>query len=193
MISISTVKKYCIEDIKLIENYTEARNDKTQTWDCHHRKETDENLSTNKLKELGLYWNRPASELIFLPQHEHLSMHSIGRQFSGDTRMKLSEAHLGKKLSEETRKKMSDAKKGKKQSIELINKRSYGIKKYYETHNGYWKNKKLSIDIKNKMSDAHKGKRPSNLDAIHEHQKLYGSPVKGKHRVYDENGKYHYE
>lgn len=193
MICIPTVKSYCKEDINLIENYTEAINDKEKTWDCHHRKETDEGLSVKQLKNIGLYFDRPASELIFLTQHEHLSLHSKGRQFSDETRKKLSEINKGRQFSDDARKKMSDAKKGKKQSIELINKRSDGLKKYYESHDGYWKNKELSNDTKNKMSAAHKGRRPSNLDAILEHQKLYGSPVKGKHRVYDENGKYHYE
>ena len=40
MISENQVKKYCREDISLIENYDKAINDKTQTWDCHHRKES---------------------------------------------------------------------------------------------------------------------------------------------------------
>lgn len=193
MICILTVKNYCKEDIRLIENYAEAINDKEKTWDCHHKLETELNLTQKQLMDMELYWDRPASELIFLTQHEHLSMHGKGRQFSDETRKKLSDAHNGRQFSDEARKKMSDAKKGKKQSIELINKRSDGLKKYYESHDGYWKNKELSNDIKNKMSDAHKGRRPSNLDAILERQKLYGSPVKGKHRVYDENGKYHYE
>lgn len=33
---------YCSGDITEIENYTEAIADKTQTWECHHRKELTE-------------------------------------------------------------------------------------------------------------------------------------------------------
>ena len=32
------VKKFCNEDISLIENYNKAISDSNQTWDCHHRK-----------------------------------------------------------------------------------------------------------------------------------------------------------
>lgn len=193
MICNGTVKKYCSEDLNLIENYKQAINDKEKTWDCHHRLETDLKLSVKELIARNMYYNRPACELIFLPQHEHLSMHSTGRTFSEEAIKKLKEINTGRKMSDETKKKMSDAKKGKKQSIEQINKRAEGLKKYYETHDGYYKNKKLAEETKKKMSDAHKGKRPANLDALLENQKLNGSPTKGKHRVYDENGKYHYE
>lgn len=34
-------KKYCCEDISLIENYEKAVNDKTQTWCCHHKLEIE--------------------------------------------------------------------------------------------------------------------------------------------------------
>ena len=35
-----SVKKYCCEDISLIENYIEAVSDDSQVWHCHHRLET---------------------------------------------------------------------------------------------------------------------------------------------------------
>ena len=59
-------KDYCCEDISLIENYEQALNDQTQVWDCHHRLEIELGLSAAELIKQGLYWNRPASELIFL-------------------------------------------------------------------------------------------------------------------------------
>lgn len=68
MISESTVKKYCCEDISLIENYEEAVNS-PEMYDCHHRLEIDEEneivFSGNELIDLGYYYNRPAKELIF--------------------------------------------------------------------------------------------------------------------------------
>ena len=51
MISENQVKKYCREDISLIENYDKAINDKTQTWDCHHRKESQ--YSVDELVDIG--------------------------------------------------------------------------------------------------------------------------------------------
>lgn len=157
MINIGKVKCYCNEDITQIENYEIAINDDTQTWDCHHRRETDDGLSVKQLIELGLYWSRPADELIFLTKYEHHSLHHMYNQTGMN----------GKHHSENSKQIMSESHKGVPQSEEA----------------------------KRKNREAHKGRRPSNLDAILEHQKLYGSPNKGKHRVYDnkELKIYHYE
>lgn len=193
MICIGKVKTYCSEDINLIENYKQAINDKEKTWDCHHRLETDENKSKQQLIDEGRYYNRPACELIFLTQHEHLSMHNTGKKLSEEAIKKLKEVNTGRKVSEETRQKMSNSAKCRKASEETKQKMSESLKEYYKTHDGYYKNKKLPEETKKKMAEAHKGKCPANLKAIHEYQKLHGSAVKGKHRVYDEYGKYHYE
>lgn len=75
MINEKQAKRYCGEDISLIENYSDAVNDKSQTWHCHHRKESDR--TREELKAEGLYWGRPASELVFLTsaQHHDYSLH----------------------------------------------------------------------------------------------------------------------
>ena len=39
MINVKQAKKYCKEDISLIENYEQAVNDNNQMWVCHHREE----------------------------------------------------------------------------------------------------------------------------------------------------------
>jgi hypothetical protein len=39
MININLAKKYCADDIALIENYSAAAADPSQTWDIHHRGE----------------------------------------------------------------------------------------------------------------------------------------------------------
>lgn len=75
-------KQYCCEPLNLIENYELAINDKTQTWVIHHRLEitnNGHNLNMNELKRLGLYYNRPASELIFLTKSEHARLHRMNR------------------------------------------------------------------------------------------------------------------
>lgn len=74
MINEKYAKQYCCEDISLIEGYAEAIAD-SKLWDCHHRAETDEKLTHKELKAQGRYWNRPASELIFLTRAFHTKLH----------------------------------------------------------------------------------------------------------------------
>ena len=79
MINEKNAKRFCSEDISFIENYQAAISDQTRTWDVHHRRECDENgrtLFTHKqLKEMGLYFNRPASELVFVTRSMHWKLH----------------------------------------------------------------------------------------------------------------------
>ena len=114
-------EKYC-KDYKNIENYEKAKADNFKGWCCHHRKEAE--LSRKELIALGMYWHRPASELIFLTESEHKSLHykgntySLGKHLSEETKKKLSEARKGKPKSEEHKKKLSEAHKGKHHSEE---------------------------------------------------------------------------
>ena len=103
----------------------------------------------------GLYYHRPASELIFLTRDEHIKLHLKGKLRSEETRRKISEAkkgksngRLGKHLSEESRRKISEKQKGRAmseerkdkirdtltgthQSIETRMKRSESIRKWW--------------------------------------------------------------
>ena len=194
MICEKRVKQFCCEDISLIENYDKAIVDTTQTWHCHHRLEIqgDKTFSVREMIEMKLYYDRPASELIFLTLAEHTKIHFNGkkcRKFSEEHRKKLSKSHIGikswiagKHHSEESKLKMSEAKKGKpsnrkgkKHSIESIHKMS-------ESHKG---NKshlgiKHSMESKLKMRLKRLGKTPGN---------------KGKHKVWNDSShtKYHFE
>ena len=131
-------EKYC-KDYENIENYEKALKDNFKGWHCHHRLQTWTsdgerrlvNISAAELKALGMYYNRPADELIFLSESEHHSLHSKGKKSSVESNKKNSEAHKGKHHSEETRKKMSAA------------------------------HKNISEEARKKMSDAHKGKKHS--------------------------------
>ena len=80
-------KRYCSEDISLIENYHEAIADQTKMWDIHHRRECDENgrtLFTHKqLVENNLYFKRPASELVFVTRSMHNKLHREIRSKGG--------------------------------------------------------------------------------------------------------------
>lgn len=113
MINENCVNLYCREDISLIQNYDKAISDKEQTWDCHHRRETDEGLSLEQLKEQNLYYDRPSNELIFLTHAEHISLHHKEKYTSIETKRKQSEAHKGKVFTEEHRKHLSESIKGK--------------------------------------------------------------------------------
>ena len=119
-------ERYC-KDYKNIENYEAAKKDNFKNWEVHHRLETHNSdgerrlvdITRDELKALGMYYNRPSSELIFLTKSEHQFLHQKGKQLSEETKKKLSEAkkgnipwNKGKQLSEETKKKLSEAKKG---------------------------------------------------------------------------------
>ena len=114
MINEYYAKKFCCEDLSLIENYDKAINDTTQTWQCHHRGEILPcgRFSSNDLKKFGLYYKRPAAELIFLTKAEHSSLHKRGVPLSEEHKKALSKALKGVPLSEEHKKALSDALKG---------------------------------------------------------------------------------
>ena len=136
-------KFYC-KDYENIENYYKAKADDFVGWECHHRLEThnsdgirrEVDITRKELRSLGTYWNRPASELIFLTRSEHRILHKKGKHFSEEAKNKMAEAHKGKHLSEETKKKMSEAQKGEKNPF------------YGKTH---------SEETKMKLSEANKG------------------------------------
>ena len=104
MINEKNAKAYCSDDISLIENYNEAVNDKTQSWELHHRLESELNKSVQELKDLNLYFNRPADELIFLTKSEHSSLH---QKLNNNFRCKKKNGMLGRHHTEESRRKMS--------------------------------------------------------------------------------------
>ena len=141
-------KQFCKEPEK-IENYEKAKKDNFKGWECHHRLETHTSdgerrlvdISQKELITLGMYYNRPASELIFLPRSEH-RLYQKGKPKSEETKNKIKEAkkgkpgpNKGKKFSEETRKKLSEAHKGKQPML----------------------GKQHSEETRKKMREAHKG------------------------------------
>lgn len=110
------VKYFCCEDISLIENYEKAISDDSQIWDCHHKNEITLNKSVKELKSLGLYYNRPANELIFLTHSSHMSLHNSGnRNPFYDNHSQSGENHpnYGKHPSTETRKRQSEKAKNR--------------------------------------------------------------------------------
>ena len=149
MIYIKFVKKCCLDEFNLIENYDKAINDTTQCWVLHHRKETDLGLSRQQLIDQNLYFNRPACELIFLTKAVHNNIHHKNKYVSEETRKKQSIVLKGKKawnkgkkcgeLSEEHKKKLSEANKGKVLSEETRNKMKESNKGKIKGRTSMWK------------------------------------------------------
>ena len=97
MINEKYAKSFCCEDISLIENYELAIADTTQTWECHHRGEILPcgRFSRDDLKKFGLYYKRPAAELIFLTPSAHRQLHLKGVPLSEATKKAMSKARKG--------------------------------------------------------------------------------------------------
>ena len=172
MISCESIKRYCKDDISLIENYEKAMNDKMEVWDCHHRLEThDENgnirakgsdLTVDELIAQNIYYNRPAKELIFLPKREHLRLHQSLRIMSEETKKKLSVINTGKIVPDYVREKLSITSTGRHHSEEtkqLLSKQRTGEGNGMYGKDPWNKGKEnpYSNDTLQKMSDSHKG------------------------------------
>lgn len=80
MIHEYNATRYCCEDISKIKNYRKAVKDQVETWQCHHILETKKGLTKKQLIEMRLYWNRPASELVFLTVKEHQRLHRCKKE-----------------------------------------------------------------------------------------------------------------
>ena len=117
-------EKYC-KDYKNIENYEKAKADNFNNWDCHHRLETHTsdgerrivNITQKELIALGMYYNRPASELIFITESEH-NRFQEGWHHTEEAKEKIGKASRGRQHSDESKKKMSEASKGKPKTKE---------------------------------------------------------------------------
>ena len=153
-------ERYC-KDYQNIENYEKALADNFKGWACHHRLETHTSdgvrrlvdISVEELQALGMYYKRPASELIFMKHSEHTSLHDegenhpmYGKKHSEESKRKMAEVRKGKPKSEEHKKKIGEANKGKKMSEEARRKMS-------AAHKG----KHLSEEHKNKLREVNKG------------------------------------
>ena len=119
MINEKHAKWYCSEDISLIENYQQAISDEERTWDIHHRSECDSEgrtLFTKKqLIEMNLYFNRPASELVFVTRSMHWKLHRELREKCWKNGRKIGGKIVGKIIG-----KKYGAINGKKCSIPIL-------------------------------------------------------------------------
>lgn len=79
MINYEKAKRYCVDNISKIENFSEAVADENEVWECHHKNEILMNKTHKELIQLELYYKRPAEELVFLSKEEHKKVHSQGK------------------------------------------------------------------------------------------------------------------
>ena len=159
------------KDYQDIENFEKAAAENFKDWNCHHRLETHTSdgerravdITAAELQALGMYYDRPASELIFLTVSEHSRLHMKGKHRSEETKNKISKAAKGRQFSKETKKKIREALKGHTVSAEARNKISEaakGSKRSEETRKKISKAKKgrkRSEETRNKISEAMKG------------------------------------
>ena len=191
MIREDYARKFCCEDISLIENYEEAYVS-DEMWHCHHRREINDDgtiILKKELIEMNLYYERPASELIFLQSKIHRQLHNINKVVTEETRKKISQNRRGKTpwnkgkklppLTDENKRKISETERGKVLSEETKI-------KIREANKG----KVLSEETKIKIREANKGKVFSE-----ETKKKLSESHKGKHKVWDDKtkNKFHFE
>ena len=155
---------YCCEDISKIENYELAKKDNFKGWCIHHRLELVStgavvDSTMQDLIDWGIYYNRPADELIFLTETEHNHIHlvgnkwNIGRKMTEEHKQKLinvNKNRIYKPHTEEAKKKISEKAKCRKQSEDTIRKRAEKLKGH-----------KVSDETRKKISEANKGKSKS--------------------------------
>lgn len=79
---------------ELIENYDKAIADTTCIWECHHRNERF--YTRQELKDLGLYYDCPPCELIFLTPEEHRKVDQTNREHSIKHNKSMSKSLKGK-------------------------------------------------------------------------------------------------
>ena len=142
------ILKVVCRNPELIENYELAKADNFKGWVIHHRLETISTgavvTSTRQdLIDWGIYYDRPADELIYLTRAEHNKIHAaeipeetrkrisnslkgkntwtkgnqtwwLGRHHTEEAKLKISKASTGRKHSIESRLKVSKALKGRK-------------------------------------------------------------------------------
>lgn len=129
-------RRYCKDPIEKIPGYENALNS-DELYVCHHVLELNldgERVHTvDELIRMGMYYNRPYFELVFLSNSEHSSLHNKGKN-NFAFRIKDVESHhrniseslkghrgwnTGKHWSVESRQKMSVAQKRRQAMLKL--------------------------------------------------------------------------
>lgn len=153
--------QFCKEPEK-IENYEKAKSENFVRWNCHHRLETHNSdgikrlvsISRQELMALGVYFDRPPEELIYLTVSEHTSIHSSTRHRTEEQKQKISNTLKGHQVSADVRKKISNKLKGQYIPEEVRRKISNTMKGGNST--SFKKGHKMSKETIMKMSESKK-------------------------------------
>lgn len=153
----SNAKRFCRDDISLIKNYQEALADTTQVWYVHHiNGEPVTGFSKKDLLKMKMYYNRPASELMFVTYKMHDDIHNNStnwgksnkcKHLSTEHKRKISITNKGRVMSDDTKSKMSASRTGVKLSSTHKKAISNGLVGHV-----------MTSDTKLKISAAMKGK-----------------------------------
>lgn len=117
MFSKKQAVAYCCEPIDTIQGFKEAT-ESLEKYHIHHRFE-DMGLSRKYLMELGLLYNRPACELVFMNGREHNQLHTTVIPTDTYINSRFKDGNVPT-FTEEHRRHISEAKKGVKQTQEHI-------------------------------------------------------------------------
>lgn len=144
MVNIERAILYC-KNYEKIENFEEAMQDGNAMYHCHHR---NERFYTRKeLIDLGLYYDCPPCELIFLTPSDHHKTYHKGSSItshSKEANAKISRALKGKHIPEDVKLRIKNTLKQKTTKSQILAKLykqdSKGMKwnefqKYYKEHN----------------------------------------------------------
>lgn len=115
---------YCCEPVDQIEGYIPEEK-RTTKMVIHHRLEShDESgtlrtrfLSMQQLKDAGLYYNRPASELIWMTESAHKSLHQEDLSYK-ENLQKMSKKNIGRKMSDTQKNTLREKAIGRKHTAE---------------------------------------------------------------------------
>lgn len=137
MINEQAAYAFCREPIENIENYEKANNSK-EKYVCHHKNGAPfTGFNKNDLIKMKMYYHRPASELIFVSEAEHMKLHRKGIKMSDETKKKISASKFGKTpwnkgkpMSEETKQKLSKSIRGRHHTEETKKKMSISRQAY---------------------------------------------------------------
>ena len=114
-----SLKRYCSYGFEQIENYQQAAADGFKGWCIHHRLEftVDGDLAhtSDSLKRLGMYYNRPYFELVFMTVKDHRRIHNADEKRRG-TLFKGTTGHTGHRHTEEAKRKMSESHRKNKEA-----------------------------------------------------------------------------
>lgn len=159
--SEGALKKVC-RNYEQVENYEKAVADEENSWELHHRREIDENKSRQQLIDEGKYYDVDPSELIFLTEIEHKSLHNTKERNPMFGKATWNKGTVGAQTAWN---------KGIPMNEDAKERMKATMKKTWEEQGHPWKGRKHKEETKKKLSESLKGKEPWN---------------KGKRMIYSE-------